>query len=117
MRTLAGFAILVAPLISAQSGMLHGTVASGGQDIPFRFELEGTADAVKGTFFNGDERFTSTSGRLADGSLSLKWEYFAATLEAKVENGAIDGTYSRARSAPMHFHAVKAPGRTATGQV
>jgi len=109
--------LALAPVMMAQSltGVWHGTVASGGQDIPFRFELEGSGSDVKGTFFNGDERFTSTSGQFADGSLNLKWEYFAATLQAKVDSDGIDGTYSRARSAPLHFHATKGgPKKAAT---
>jgi thiol-disulfide isomerase/thioredoxin len=103
-----------APVLMAQSisGPWQGTVTSNGLDIPFRFEIEGSGSNVKGTFFNGDERYTSTSGTFEGGALNLKWEYFAATLDAKVENGAIDGTYSRARSKPMHFHAVKPAGKT-----
>ena len=109
MRTLAVLVAFIAPVLTGQSlsGTWHGTVTAGGLDIPFRFDLEGNGSAVKGTFFNGEERFTSTSGESANGTLSLKWEYFAATLEAKVDKDAIDGTYSRARSAPVHFHAVK----------
>jgi thiol-disulfide isomerase/thioredoxin len=119
MRTPAGWIALLAPVMLAQSvtGLWHGTVISGGQEIPFRFEIEGSGSDVKGTFFNGDERFTSTSGQLAGGSLNLKWEYFAATLDAKVENGAIDGTYSRARSAPLHFHATKSGKTTVSSNV
>ncbi len=100
---------LTAPVLLAQSfsGTWHGTVTSGGQEIPFRFQLDGSGTDVKGTFFNGDERFTSTSGQISGGTLNLKWEYFAAALEAKIDKDAIDGTYSRARSQPMHFHAVK----------
>ncbi len=95
-----------APVMFAQpiAGTWHGTVNSGGLEIPFRFEIAGSGADVKGTFFNGDERFTSTSGRFENGALYLKWDYFAAALEAKVGDGAIDGTYSRARSQPMHVH-------------
>ncbi len=109
--------LALAPVMMAESigGLWHGTVNSGGLDIPFRFEIETNGQDVKGTFFNGDERFVSTSGRFADGTLNLKWEYFAATLEAKVENGAIDGTYSRARSSPMHVHLVKGAAKTGAG--
>ena len=98
-----------APFLAAQSinGTWHGTVMAAGQEIPFRFDIEGSGANIQGTFFNGDERFTSTSGSFAGGALNLKWDYFAAMLDAKVDNGAIDGTYTRGRSAPTHFHAVK----------
>src|SRR5579883_3166645 len=92
---------LTAPVLLAQSfsGTWHGTVTSGGQEIPFRFQLDGSGTDVKGTFFNGDERFTSTSGQISGGTLNLKWEYFAAALEAKIDKDSIDGTYARAQPA------------------
>jgi peroxiredoxin len=113
MRTPAGwiasFAVF-APVMMAQSlaGLWHATVkTSGGEEIPFRFEIEGGGSGIKGTFFNGDERFTSTAGQQADKSLNFTWDYFAATLDAKVDGDAIDGTYTRGHGAPMHFHATR----------
>jgi thiol-disulfide isomerase/thioredoxin len=94
-------------LAGSIDGVWQGTVTVDGSEIPFRFELAGDGSNVKGTFFNGDERFTSTSGSLANHSLELKWEYFAAKLTAKVEGEAIEGTYERARSRPIAFHAHK----------
>src|SRR5262249_11707568 len=51
--------------------------------------------------------FTSTSGNLTGDALTLKWEYFAATLTAKLDGNVIDGTYDRARSTPMHLRLTK----------
>ncbi|MBZ5605769.1 MAG: TlpA family protein disulfide reductase [Acidobacteriia bacterium] len=104
-----GLIAFFATALAAQSldGTWHGTLNTGSQEIPFRFDLAGTGANINGTFFNGDERFTSTSGQLSAATLNLRWEYFAATLEAKVDKDAIDGTYSRARSKPMHFHATR----------
>src|SRR5579883_707980 len=97
-----GLIAIFATALTAQSldGTWHGVLTNNGLDIPFRFELAGSGANIQGTFFNGDERFASTSGQFSGGTLNLKWEYFAATLEAKVDQDSIDGTYSRQRSKP-----------------
>ena len=109
MNRAALLALFAAPVLLAGSidGLWQGTVTVDGSEIPFRFELAGDGSNVKGTFFNGDERFTSTAGSFSNPSLELKWEYFAAKLTAKVEGDAIEGTYERARSRPIAFHAHK----------
>ncbi|HTS76789.1 MAG TPA: TlpA disulfide reductase family protein [Bryobacteraceae bacterium] len=101
--------ISAAPVLMAQSiaGLWQGTVTVNGTDIPFRFEIAGDGGNVTGTFFNGDERYTSTSGNLANNGLELNWDYFASKLTATVSGDAIDGTYARGRGRPMPFHAHK----------
>lgn len=98
-----------APVLMAQSiaGLWQGTVTVNGTDIPFRFEIAGGGATVSGTFFNGDERYTSTSGNLADNALELDWDYFASKLTATVSGDTLDGTYARGRGRPMPFHAHK----------
>jgi thiol-disulfide isomerase/thioredoxin len=95
------------PVMTAQAltGTWQATVKVSGLDIPLRIEFAGSDSAPQATFFNGEERFLSTSGKLDGGSLEIKWEYFAATLKATLKDGALDGQYSRARSAPYPFHA------------
>ena len=97
-------------------GQWQGTVTVDGSEVPFRFELSGDGSNVKGTFFNGDERFISTSGNYSNHSLELKWEYFAAKLTAKVEGDTIEGTYDRARSKPIAFHAKKGVEKPGIGK-
>ena len=112
--------VFAAPMLPAGSlsGLWQATVTVRGSEIPFRFEIQGDGSSVKGTFFNGDERFTSTAGDFADNTLSLKWDYLAATLTAKLNDGALEGHYDRARSNPYEFHAHKftAPPRV-TGKI
>jgi peroxiredoxin len=91
------------------SGTWQATVRVNDLDVPFRIEFSGAASAPQATFFNGDERFTSTSGKAADGSVEIKWEYLASTLKATLKNGELSGEYTRARTnAPYPFHAVPA---------
>ena len=96
--TLAAF-LALAPVAMAQSlaGRWDATVNVNGVDIPFRFELAGEGAGVKGTFFNGDIRFNSTTGRLENGSLTLGWDYYASRLEATYKDGALDGNYIQSR--------------------
>ena len=107
--TLAAF-VALAPVAMAQSlaGRWDATVTINGSEIPFRFELSGDGSAIKGTFFNGDVRFNSTSGRLDNGALKLGWDYYASRLEATYSNAGLDGNYFQARrtgEASYPFHA------------
>jgi thiol-disulfide isomerase/thioredoxin len=109
----AGLVSLAAPA-RAQSlaGLWDATVVVGaGQDkgtieVPFRFEIAGSGSNVKGSFFNGDEKVTSTSGRLANGKLTLSFDEYGTTLDAEVKDGQLEGQYSRGtRGAPYPFKA------------
>jgi thiol-disulfide isomerase/thioredoxin len=90
--------IAIAPVAMAQSlaGRWDATVQVNGVEIPFRFELSGEGANVKGSFFNGDERITSTSGRFENGSLVLKWDDHASNLQATLHDGVLEGKYGRA---------------------
>ena len=90
--------IAIAPVAMAQSlaGRWNATVQVSGVDIPFRFELSGEGSNVKGSFFNGDEKITSTSGRFENGALVLKWDDHASKLDATFHDGVLEGKYIRA---------------------
>ncbi len=86
-------------------------VVSAGQDkgtieVPFRFEIAGSGSSVRGSFFNGDEKVTSTSGQLANGRLELSFDEYGTKLEVAVKNGQLEGQYTRGtRGAPYPFTA------------
>src|ERR1700681_3184099 len=90
--------IAIAPVAMAQSlaGRWDATVQVSGVEIPFRFELSGEGANVKGSFFNGDERITSTSGRFENGSLIFNWGDHASSLQATLHDGILEGKYLRA---------------------
>ena len=44
------------------AGLWDATVTVRGLEVPFRFEIAGDGADVSGSFFNGDARFTSSSG-------------------------------------------------------
>src|SRR5471032_471839 len=52
-------------------GLWEATVAAGGVDVPFRFEIAIKGADAQGFFFEGDRKVGSTSGKFADGTLTL----------------------------------------------
>jgi thiol-disulfide isomerase/thioredoxin len=118
---------LVAPAGPAGAQSLAGlwdatVVVSAGRDmgtieVPFRFEIAGSGSAVKGSFFNGDEKVTSTTGQFANGALTLSFEEYGTKLEAALKDGQLDGQYTRGtRGAPYPFHAKRFVAATAGGE-
>src|SRR5579859_4318457 len=79
-------------------------------DIPFRFEIACAGKSCaqpRGSFFNGDEKVTSTRGTFSRGALSLTFDEYGAALEATLAaDGTLSGQYTRGtRGAPYPFHA------------
>ncbi len=104
----AFFAMASAALAQSLAGTWDATVKVNDVEIPFRFELSGDGAAIQGSFFNGDIKFPSTSGRFENGSLALKWDYYASGLEATLKDGALDGQYVQARRAEKAVYAFHA---------
>jgi thiol-disulfide isomerase/thioredoxin len=93
---------------NAQSinGLWDATVVVNGVEVPFRLELSASGATAKGSFFNGDDRVTSTSGTFDHGSLLLSYPEYGSKLEAKLNDNQLEGQYSRGtRGAPYAFHA------------
>jgi hypothetical protein len=96
------------------AGRYDATIHIGDQDITFRFDVAGDGTAVQGSFFNGVEKMSSTSGRMEHGNLQLAWDHLATRLDATVKDGVIDGNYIGSvgpRDKGAHaFHAVRSTG-------
>ena len=100
--TLTWLAVLgLASPAAAQSlaGLWDATVTVNKLEIPFRFEIAGSGPSTSGTLFNGDEKLTSTSGSLENGTLtpSVRAEYRHNT------QGSSDSSISYADLPPMPF--------------
>ena len=110
--------VLISAALGAQSltGQWDCTVTVNGTEIPFRMELAANGTAVKGNFFNGDERVPSTGGQLEQDSLHLNFDQYANRLEATVTGTGLEGRYGReGRWYPFHAHrASPAPAHAAT---
>jgi thiol-disulfide isomerase/thioredoxin len=78
------------------AGLWDAAVVVNGLEIPFRFEIAAHGSEVSGWFFNGDEKVLSTGGTFENGSLALKFDHYATSVEASLVNGRLAGTYNRA---------------------
>src|SRR5258707_10984684 len=99
--SLVAFVALVAQpaRISGQApslaGMWDATVTVSGIEIPFRMEFSGVGSAVKGSFFNCDEKITSATGAFQNGSLKLSFAEYRNSLDPTLKDRDLDGPYAR----------------------
>ena len=96
-HVLCMFLLAMAPAAGAQvlSGLWDATVDVDGLMIPFRMELKSSGSEASGSFFNGEEKVTSSSGHFAHDSLVLQFDYYGSKLDAAWEDGTLTGTYFR----------------------
>jgi peroxiredoxin len=94
------------------TGRWDATIVANGVEVPFEFEIVGEGSALKGSFFNGDERVTSTSSRLEDGRLVLRFDQYATRLDLALENGELTGEYNRGARGAYPFRAKRAASST-----
>jgi len=87
------------------AGIWDATVIVNDLAIPFRFEIAGDGATVKGSFYNGNDRVTSTTGQFANASLVLSYPEYGSRLEATFKDGRLEGQYVRASGSPYPFQA------------
>jgi thiol-disulfide isomerase/thioredoxin len=75
------------------SGLWDGTIKFDEVVIAFPMQLSANGTAVQGSFFNGDERITSTSGSFHGHSLVLNFDHYGMRLDATLQDGVLRGTY------------------------
>src|SRR5690348_10561790 len=108
--TLLALAVATAqPVNPSIAGMWDATIQINGVETPFPLEISGSGANVTASFFNGEDRYPSTSGRFENGKLLLKWDYYEATLEATVNGGVLEGQYAGTRrmKGPFAVRAVR----------
>ena len=96
------------------AGRWDGTVVVNKLEIPFAFEIVGAGPSLKGSFFNGERRITSTSSRFENGMFVLSFDQYASRLQVTYRDGQLSGEYLRARGAPYPFRAVRATAAAPT---
>jgi thiol-disulfide isomerase/thioredoxin len=123
MKKAALVSLLSGALSMAQSlsGLWDATVKVKDLEVPFRFEIAGDAAHPSASFFNGDVRFTTSSGAYANGALELNWDYTASKIVATVHDGVLDGKFTRAgrdEKSAYAFHAKRfTPSTVEAGDV
>ena len=78
-----------------------------GTEIPFRFDIDSSGGAWKGSFFDGDKRISSKPGAFKDGVLNLPFKQYAMTLQVTLTNGQLEGTYLRGSFPSYKFRATR----------
>lgn len=96
------------------TGRWDATIQINGVQTPFPLEISGSGANVTASLFNGNDRYPSTQGRFENGELSLKWDYYEATLEATLKDGVLEGQYAGTRrmKGPFAIRAVRSAAST-----
>jgi thiol-disulfide isomerase/thioredoxin len=81
------------------AGLWDGEIKYDDLTVEFPMELTGSANDVKGSFFNGDERVASTSGVQTGNSVVLDFADYATKLNVLEEGGVLKGTYGTKQGA------------------
>ena len=123
-KTFAAVLLALAPLSLAQSvaqpvtqqpiaGLWDATIQINGVATPFPLEISGSGANVTASFFNGDDRYASTQGRFENGKLVVNWDYYAATLDATLKDGVLEGQYAGTRrmKGPFAIRATRAAAK------
>jgi thiol-disulfide isomerase/thioredoxin len=92
-RSLALMAFAAVAQAGQLGGLWDGTVKYDDVAIDFPMALSGSSNNITGSFFNGDERVSSTSGALIGNSLVLNFADRATRLNATVAGEVLKGTY------------------------
>src|SRR6202040_1087856 len=94
-------------------GRWDATIQINGVETPFPLEISGSGTKVTAALFNGDDRYPSTQGRFENGKLVLEWDYYAATLEATLKDGVLEGQYAGTRrmKGPFAIRATRAAAK------
>src|SRR5262245_33588319 len=90
------------------AGRWDATVIVNKLEIPFAFEVAGAGSSLKGSFFNGERRVTSTAARFDNGMFTIRFDQYATRLLVAYRDGQLTGEYQRARGAPYPFKAIRA---------
>jgi thiol-disulfide isomerase/thioredoxin len=109
--TFLGLCLLVRAVAAAQSvdGRWDAAVLADGVAVPFRFEITTQGAVATGSFFDGDRRVASTSGRFENGRLTLDYDFLNTVLDAAFDGRELHGTYRNRRpnSRVMDFAALR----------
>ncbi len=107
-----GGAVLAAAPADSIDGRWDASLTSkGGTVIPFRLDLSGAGDSVKGTLYDGFHPYDgSTSATFKDGKLVVNIEHYLTTITAQFKDGQLVGgvtSQGRGQFQQFGFNAVR----------
>jgi peroxiredoxin len=74
------------------TGRWDASLNVDGTVIPFRLDISGEGQNIRGTLFNGDQTETTTSAEWQNGSIVLHFDHYLTTITAKPVAGKLQGT-------------------------
>ena len=88
----SGAVLAAAPADSIDGRWDASLTSQGGTVIPFRLDLSGAGDSVKGTLYDGFHPYDgSTSATFKDGKLVVNIEHYLTTITARLKDGQLVG--------------------------
>src|SRR5215469_319724 len=99
MKLLAGILLLATSAVTqsanhtAIDGIWEGVATVRGQQVPPRLRISGPASDLKAALLNGPEQSAGSSATFSDDHLVVNFNYYARSLDAKLENGQLTGTF------------------------
>jgi thiol-disulfide isomerase/thioredoxin len=107
----SGAVLAAAPADSIDGRWDASLTSKGGTVIPFRLDLSGSGDSVKGTLYDGFHPYDgSTSATFKDGQLVLNIEHYLTTITAQLKDGQLVGgvtSQGRGQFQQFGFNAVR----------
>jgi thiol-disulfide isomerase/thioredoxin len=96
-------------------GLWDATVVVNELEVPFRFEIAAPghgntangASTLRGSFFDGDRKVSSTQASLSGDALTLRFDQYLAVLDLKLTDGRLEGQYSRGSRGAYRFKATR----------
>ena len=73
------------------NGVRDATVLANGLTVPFRFEISARPGSAVGTFFNGTDKYRSSTGSFDGKLLKLEFDYYATNMTATCDGMALVG--------------------------
>ncbi|HWF64159.1 MAG TPA: TlpA disulfide reductase family protein [Rhizomicrobium sp.] len=94
---------------SAINGRWDAMLSRDGVDIPFRLDIKGQGQNLKGVFYDGFKPYDgTTSASFKDGELVLNIEHYLTTIDAKLDHGRLSGTLAtKGRASDYSFEATR----------
>jgi peroxiredoxin len=98
MKLFAALFLLATSAIAQNSitGTWRGEATVHGQQVPVRLEITGNGSDLQAALLNGSERSPASSAVFTGNHLLLTFNYYARTLDAKLERGHLTGTFGTA---------------------
>lgn len=115
-KLFAGFVLLASSIVafgatpSPIAGTWDGAATVRGQQVPVRLQISGPESNLKAVLINGPEQAVASSASFADGTLLVSFNYFARSLQVKLDGDQLTGTFGLVSpGTPAHPSAPRIP--------